>query len=134
MARKGRKFGGRGRAKQGMGGPMGGPGGQSGLLQQVQQLQADMVAAQESLKDETVEVSVGGGMVAVTMTGDQEVREIRLAPEAVDPDDTEMLQDLLVAAFNEATEQTRKLSEEKMAPFTSLLQGATGGLGGLLGM
>ena len=130
MARKGRgKFGGR---KAAVG--MGGLGGQKGLLQQVQQLQEEMLAAQEALKEETVEATVGGGMVTVTMTGDQEVQEVKINPEVVDPDDVEMLQDLLVAAFNEALERTRKLSEERMAPFTSLLQGVSGGLGGLLGM
>jgi hypothetical protein len=129
MARKGRKFGGR---KATVGG--GGLRSQKSLLQQVQQLQEEMLAAQEALKEETVEVTVGGGMVTVTMTGGQEVQDVKLVPEVVDPDDVEMLQDLLVAAFNEALEQTRKLSEERMAPFTSLLQGATGGLGGLLGM
>jgi len=129
MARKGRKFGGR-KATVGAGGLKG----QKSLLQQVQQLQEEMLAAQEALKQETVEVTVGGGMVTITMTGGQEVQDVKLVPEVVDPDDIEMLQDLLVAAFNEALEQTRKLSEERMAPFTSLLQGATGGLGGLLGM
>ncbi|NOZ06593.1 MAG: YbaB/EbfC family nucleoid-associated protein [Chloroflexi bacterium] len=130
MARKGRRMGGGGK-KSMLGGGMGAG---QGLLQQVQKLQADMLSAQEALKEETVEASVGGGMVSVVMTGDQVVQEIRLSPDVVDPDDVEMLQDLLVAAFNEATERTRKLSEERMAPFASALQGGMGSLGGLLGM
>ncbi len=132
MARKGRRMmGGGGGKKSAFGG---GAGAGQGLLQQMQKLQADMLAAQEALKEETVEASVGGGMVTVVMNGDQEVQEIRLSPDVIDPDDVDMLQDLLVAAFNEATERTRKLTEERMAPFTSALQGGMGNLGGLLGM
>ena len=65
------------------------------LLKQVQQMQAEMAKAQEELKDETVEASAGGGMVKVTMTGDMQLREIKIEPEAIDPEDPEMLQDMV---------------------------------------
>jgi len=102
------------------------------LMAQVQKLQEEMAAAQESLKDEVVEASVGGGVVTVRMTGAQELVGVIIQPEVVDPDDVETLQDLLIAAFNEASQKARTLAEEKMAPFTNMLSGM-GGLGGLLG-
>jgi nucleoid-associated protein EbfC len=117
----------------GMGG-MGGmniPGGAGGLMAQVQKIQQDMMEAQESLKDEIVEASVGGGMVTVRMTASQELKEIEIKPDVVDPDDVEMLQDLLVAAFNEAVAKAQAVTEERMAPFADMLD--MGGLGGLLG-
>ncbi len=103
----------------------------SQLLAQVQKLQEEMLAAQEALKEEIVEVSVGGGVITVRMTAAQEVVAVEIDPEVVDPDDVEMLQDLLVAAFNEALTKARAVTEERMAPFTNLIQGS--GLGGLLG-
>lgn len=114
----------------GRGGPAG-AGGASGLMAQVQQLQQEMMAAQEALKDEVVESSVGGGMITVTMSAAQELKSIEIKPEVVDPEDVEMLQDLLMAAFNEAVAKAQQLSEERMAPFASMLD--MGGLGGLLG-
>ena len=71
------------------------------LLAQAQKMQADMMAAQESLKDEVVEASAGGGMVTVKVTGDRVVKEIKIDPEAVDPEDVELLQDMVLAAVNE---------------------------------
>lgn len=114
------------------GGGMGGfnlPGGAGGLMAQVQKLQQEMAAAQESLKNEIVEASVGGGMVTVRMSAAQELKGIEIKPDVVDPDDVEMLQDLLMAAFNEAVSKAQAVSEERMAPFTSMLD--MGGLGGL---
>lgn len=127
MAKKKIKKGGRaGSAKSGV------PGfNPNQLLAQVQKLQEEMLAAQEALKNEIVEASVGGGVVTVRMTAAQEVVDIHIKPEVVDPEDVEMLQDLLVAAFNEALARARAVTEERMAPFASLLD--TSGLGGLLG-
>ena len=75
------------------------------LLQQAQKMQADMMAAQEKLKDEKVEASAGGGMVKVVMSGDLELKSLEIDPDAVDPDDVEMLQDMVMAAINEALRQ-----------------------------
>ena len=72
------------------------------MLKQVQQMQAEMAKAQEELKNEVVEASAGGGMVTVKVSGDLEVKEIRIDPEAVDPEDVELLQDMVLAAVNEA--------------------------------
>jgi DNA-binding YbaB/EbfC family protein len=87
-------------------------------------MQADMLAAQESLKDEVVEASAGGGMVTVQVTGDLAVKSISIAPEAVDPDDVELLQDMVLAATNEALRSAQELAASKLG-------GITGGLGGL---
>ena len=127
----GRRGGG---APGGGGGGFGGmniPGGAGGLMALVQKLQEEMAAAQEALKEEIVESSVGGGMVTVRMTASQDLVGIEIKPDVVDPDDVEMLQDLLVAAFNEASEKAKAVAEERMAPFASMLD--MGGLGGLFG-
>lgn len=91
------------------------------MMKQVQQLQAQMVQAQEELADETVSVSVGGGAVTVVMNGQQEVRSVTIDPEAVDPDEVDMLQDLITAAVNEAVKKSRELAEKKLAPLTGVL-------------
>jgi nucleoid-associated protein EbfC len=91
------------------------------MMKQVQEMQKKMAEAQEQLADETVEASAGGGMVTVVMTGALEVREVRIKPEAVDPDDVEMLQDLVTAATNEALRSAQALASDRMG-------GATGGL------
>jgi DNA-binding YbaB/EbfC family protein len=97
------------------------------LLKQAQKMQADMMAAQESLKDEVVEASAGGGMVTVQVTGDQVVKSIKIEPEAVDPEDVELLQDMVLAAVNEGLRSAQELAASKMS-------GITGGLGGGLGL
>ena len=94
------------------------------MMQQVQQLQAQMAQAQEELKNETVEASAGGGMVTVKATGDLQITEIKIAAEAIDPDDPEMLADMVVAAVNEALRSSQSLIEAKLGP-------AMGGLSGL---
>jgi nucleoid-associated protein EbfC len=94
------------------------------MLKQVQKMQADMAKAQEELKHEVVEASAGGGMVTVKVSGDLEVKEIRIDPEAVDPEDVELLQDMVQAAVNEAIRSAQELAASKMGQ-------ATGGLGGL---
>lgn len=102
------------------------------MMQQVQKMQRDMQAAQEELKDELVEASAGGGMVTVKMSGDLRLREVRIAPEAVDPEDLEMLSDMVVAAVNEALRMAQELAERKLGGATAGLDlGALGGLGGL---
>jgi DNA-binding YbaB/EbfC family protein len=94
------------------------------MMKQVQKMQADMMAAQESLKDETVDASAGGGMVTVTITGDLVIKAIRIDPDAVDPEDVEMLQDMVLAAVNEALRSAQELASSKLG-------GIAGGLGGL---
>ena len=91
------------------------------MLKQVQEMQAKMAEAQEQLANETVEASAGGGMVTVVMSGSLEVREVRISPEAVDPDDVEMLQDLVLAATNEAVRAAQDVAQKKLG-------GVTGGL------
>lgn len=97
------------------------------LMQQVQQMQAQMAQAQEDLKKETVEASAGGGMVKVTMSGDMALREITISPEAIDPDDPELLQDMVTAAVNEGIRAAQEMASAKLG-------GITGGMGGLPGM
>ena len=100
------------------------------MMKQVQQMQAEMVKAQEELKQQTVEASAGGGMVTVTVSGDLEVKSIAIDPEAVDPEDVEMLQDMVLAAANEALRSAQELAAQKMGAATSGL-GGIGGPGGL---
>ena len=94
------------------------------MLQQVQKMQQDMVAAQEQLKNEEVEASAGGGMVTVKVSGDLVVKSITIDAEAIDPEDPELLQDMVTAAINEAIRSAQKLAESKLG-------GLAGGLGGL---
>jgi len=103
------------------------------MMRQVQQMQAEMLKAQEQLKLETVEASAGGGMVTVTMTGELELKHIKIDPGAVDPEDVELLQDMVQAAVNEAVRAAQELAATKMGAATGGLggQGGLGGLGGL---
>jgi DNA-binding YbaB/EbfC family protein len=97
------------------------------MMRQVQQMQADMAKAQQELNNEVVEASAGGGTVTVKITGGLELREVRIDPEAVDPEDVELLQDLVLAAVNEAIRSAQELAEKRLG-------GAMGGLGGLEGL
>ena len=99
------------------------------MLKQVQQMQAEMAKAQEELKNETVEATAGGGTVTVVMTGELKVSEVRIAPDAVDPDDVELLQDLVLAAFNEALRSAQELQTRKLGAATGGLGDLAGGLG-----
>ncbi len=103
------------------------------MMQQVQKMQKDMEVAQEELKREVVEASAGGGMVTVKVSGDLEVREVKIDPAAVDPEDVEILGDMVIAAVNEALRAAQELAERKMGGATAGLDlGALGGgLGGL---
>jgi DNA-binding YbaB/EbfC family protein len=102
------------------------------LMKQAQQMQAEMAKAQEQLKNEIVEASAGGGMVKVTMTGDMQLREITISPEAIDPEDPELLQDMVTAAVNEALRSAQELASSRMGGIAGL--GGGGGLPGLPGM
>jgi len=97
----------------------------SGMMAQIQQMQAQMAQAQAELAEETVEASVGGGVVKVVMSGDQECKSIFIAPELLEDPDVDMLQDLVTSGVNAALDKSRELASEKMAPFTNML----GGLG-----
>jgi len=102
------------------------------MLKQVQKMQEDMMAAQEQLKTEVVEASAGGGMVTVKVSGDLEVKEIRIDQAAVDPDDVELLQDMVLAAVNQGLNQAQELAASRMGDVTGGLGGGPGGpLGGL---
>src|SRR6476469_1758637 len=103
------------------------------LLKQAQQMQAEMAKAQDELKNETVEASAGGGMVKVTMTGDMQLREIKISPEAIDPEDPDLLQDMVTAAVNEALRSAQELAANRMGGIAGL-GGPGGGLPGLPGL
>jgi DNA-binding YbaB/EbfC family protein len=94
------------------------------LMQQAAQMQAQMEQMQAELADEVVQASAGGGMVTVKATGSGEVKEIKIDPKAIDPDDPEFLEDAVLAAVNEALRSAHGLAESKMSSMTGL-----GGLG-----
>ncbi|UCC87740.1 MAG: YbaB/EbfC family nucleoid-associated protein [Anaerolineales bacterium] len=93
-----------------------------GMAQQLQKLQQEMLDTQEALGDEVFEVTAGGGAIKVAITGHQRIQSIVIDPEVVDPEDVDMLQDLIVAAVNEAIEKSQTLAAERLG-------GLTGGLG-----
>ncbi len=88
------------------------------MMQQAQKLQRQMMETQDSLKDEKVEGSAGGGMVKVVADGQQNILEIHIDPQAVDPADVELLEDMVLAAVTEAAKKSRELAEEKMGALT----------------
>ncbi len=92
------------------------------LMQQAQQMQDQMAKAQEQLASETVEASAGGGLVTVRATGNGEITEIKIDPKAIDPDDPELLEDMVLAAVNEALRSAQSLAQSKLGAMT-------GGLG-----
>ena len=94
------------------------------MLQQAAQMQEQLAKAQEEVANETVEASAGGGMVTVVATGDLQIKEIKIAKEAIDPDDPDMLADMVLAAVNEALRSAQGLMESRLG-------GMMGGLGGL---
>jgi nucleoid-associated protein EbfC len=110
------------------------------MLQQAQEMMAAQQEAQEALKDERVEASAGGGMVKVTATGDMRIEAIHLEPDAVDPEDVEMLQDLMLAAINQALTQAEQVAAKKLEGISGAegfdpasMMESLGGLGGLGG-
>jgi DNA-binding YbaB/EbfC family protein len=108
-----------------------GPGGLdlNAMMKQVQQMQAEMGEAQEKLKDEVVDASAGGGMVKVKMSGDLRLLEVAIDPEAADPEEVEILQDMVLAAVNEALRSAQELASTRLGGIAGGLGGA--GLGGL---
>ena len=101
-------------------GGFGGMGNMQQLMKQAQKMQQDMLAAQEELANTEVVGTSGGSMVEVTMTCDKKLVGISIKPEAVDPDDVEMLEDLVVAAVNDALSQADVIKEEKMGAFGNI--------------
>jgi len=104
-----------------------GGGNMGNLVKQAQKMQKDMEKLQEELKDKTVEASAGGGAITVVASGRKEIQDITIKPEVVDPDDVEMLQDLIVAAVNEAIRKADEMVNSEMNKIT-------GGLGGIPGL
>jgi DNA-binding YbaB/EbfC family protein len=98
-------------------------------MQQAQKMQQQLADAQAELAEAEVTGTAGGGLVTVTMTGAGEVRGVKIDPKAVDPDDVETLEDLVMAALNNAADNVKKLTEDKMGPLTAGLGGLGGGLG-----
>jgi DNA-binding YbaB/EbfC family protein len=100
------------------------------MLKQMQKVQADMARAQEEIAAAEVQASSGGGMVTVTMSGSLEVKSVRIEPGAIDPDDPELLADLVMAAVNEALRSAQQLAAQKMERVTGGLDlSSLGGLG-----
>ncbi len=104
------------------------PGGMGGanmnqLMKQAQKMQEEMAKAQNEIQESVVEFSAGGGMVSCKMNGNHELLELTIDPDAVDPEDVDMLQDMIIAAVNGAKDELEKLSESKMGQFN------LGGLG-----
>ena len=106
------------------------PGNMNNLMKQAQRMQRQMEEKQKEMEEKLWEASAGGGAVTVRVSGKKEIESVTLSPEVVDPDDIEMLQDLIVAAVNEAL---RKMEDEQSEMFNSL-SGGLGGLGGLSGL
>jgi DNA-binding YbaB/EbfC family protein len=96
------------------------------MMKQVQQMQTEMTEAQEKLKSEEVEASAGGGMVKVTLSGDMRLLSIEIDPEAIDPEDPELLQDMVLAAVNEGIRAAQELASTRLGGIAG-----GGGLGGL---
>jgi len=89
------------------------------MMQQLQKLQEEMLQAQEALGEETVEVTVGGGALTLVMTGHQKVQSVTIDPGVVDPEDVELLEDLIIAAVNEAVDRSQEMASERMGRFTA---------------
>ena len=100
-------------------GNMGGMGGMQGMMKKMQKIQGQMKKMQNELKAKTVDVSVGGGAVKLVMDGEKQVKSITIDPEVLSPDDVEMLQDLLSAAFNEGTKKVDDMMASEMGKITS---------------
>ena len=116
------------KGKGGYGGFGGGmPGNMNNLLKQAQKMQRQMEEAQAALEEEEVSATAGGGAVEVSMSGKKILTSVKIDKDVVDPDDVEMLEDLIMAAVNEALRKVDEISEERMSKFT----GGAGGLNGL---
>jgi len=103
--------------------------GGEGMMQQLQQMQAQMEAIQEQLTMETVTATVGGGVVKVTMSGDQVCRKVEIDPSLLEDPDVEMLQDLVMSAVNMSLDKSRELQNERLGSLTGGLSGMLPGMG-----
>jgi len=101
------------------------------MMRQMQKMQDDMAAAQQALEEEVVEGSAGGGVVTATVTGGGQLQKVGIDAGVVDPDDVEMLEDLVVAAVSDGLRKAQELQAERMGPIAGGVD--LGGLGGLLG-
>ena len=99
------------------------------MLKQVRQMQTQVMQMQEKLANETVEASVGGGMVSAVFTGQGDIVSVKIDPEVINPDDKEMLEDLIVSAVNEGLKKSRDLMTERMNSITGGFGGALGSMG-----
>ena len=100
-------------------GGMGNMGNMAGMMKRVQKMQNEMKKMQDELKRKTVDVTAGGGAVKIVMDGEKQMQSLTLDPAAVDPEDVEMLQDLLTAAFNEATRKVDDMMKTEMGKLAS---------------
>ncbi|HIU74253.1 MAG TPA: YbaB/EbfC family nucleoid-associated protein [Candidatus Pelethocola excrementipullorum] len=114
--------------KGGFPGGMGMPGNMNNLMKQAQKMQKQMEENQKALEEKEFTASAGGGAVEVTISGKKEITKVKLAEEVVDPDDIEMLEDLVMAAANEALRQVEEASSSMMSKMTGGLGGLGGGL------
>lgn len=109
---------------------------QAAMMKQAQKMQRDLMQQaqkmQEDLEQQSYTAAAGGGVVKATVSGKRELTELVIDPEAVDPDDVEMLQDMVIAAVNEALRQAEEASSQSMSRLTGGVGGLPGGLGGLL--
>ena len=111
------------------GGFQGGMGNMGNLMKQAQKMQRQMEEASRNLEEKEYKTTAGGGAVEVVITGKKEIKSITLSPDVVDPDDIEMLQDLIVAAINEGLRTAAKESEETMSRITGGMSAGLGGFG-----
>lgn len=114
-------------AKRG-GFPGGMPGNMNNIMKQAQKMQRQMEDATKELQEKEVTATAGGGVVEVTVSGKREVTKVKIDPEAVDPDDVEMLEDLIMAATNEALREIEEISTQSMSKITGGLGGMGGGM------
>ena len=110
-----------------MAGLKGGNNNMQNLMRQAQKMQENLLKAQKELEEATSDVTAGGGAISLTITGDNQITNISINPDVVDPDDVEMLEDLMMSAFNEAIKKVEKEKGDKMSKLT----GGMGNLGGL---
>lgn len=99
-------------------GGMGNMGNMAGMMKKVQKLQADMAKMQEELKKKTIDVSAGGGAIKIVMNGEKQIQSLKIDPTAVDPEDVEMLEDLISAAVNEAVKKVDDMMSTEMGKLT----------------
>lgn len=104
------------------------PGSMNNIMKQAQRMQRQMEEAQKELEEKEITAAAGGGAVEVTMSGKREITKVKLSEEVVDPDDIEMLEDLIMAATNEALRQVEELSASSMSKITGDIGGGLGGL------